>query len=101
VSQEFAAVVDQELVIPLKALCELFAEEGAYAELAWFSGVLDMLGDPEDEAAVLRGVIELSKCAFLGFMYSFEASSQIDALLERAINLSHTMSAEAPTGVAH
>jgi len=46
-------------------------------------------------------VIELSKCAFLGFMYSFEASSQIDALLERAINLSHTMSAEAPTGVAH
>lgn len=100
-SQDFATVVDQELVVPLKTLCELFAEEGAYAELAWFSGVLDMLGEPDNEAAVLRGVIELSKCAFLGFIYSFEASSQIDSLLERAINLSHTMSAETPTGLAH
>ena len=70
-SDEFGAVVEQELILPLKGLCELFAEEGAYAELAWFSNVLNMLGEPEDEAAVLRGVIELSKCAFLGFMYSY------------------------------
>ena len=100
-SDDFGAVVEQELILPLKGLCELFAEEGAYAELAWFSNVLNMLGEPEDGAAVRRGVIELSKCAFLGFMYSYEASAQIDSLLERAINLSHTMSAESPTGVAH
>ena len=88
-SDDFGAVVEQELILPLKGLCELFAEEGAYAELAWFSNVLNMLGEPADEASVLRGVIELSKCAFLGFMYSYEASAQIDSLLERAINLTH------------
>ena len=100
-NDDFGAVVEQELIIPLKTLCELFAEEGAYTELAWFSTVLNMLDKPEDEEAVLRGVIELSKCAFLGFLFSYEASVQIDSLLERAINLSHTMSAESPAGVAH
>ena len=43
-SDDFGAVVEQELILPLKGLCELFAEEGAYAELAWFSNVLNMLG---------------------------------------------------------
>ena len=48
-SDDFGAVVEQELIIPLKTLCELFAEEGAYTELAWFSNVLNMLDKPEDE----------------------------------------------------
>jgi hypothetical protein len=39
-------------------------------------------------------VIELSKCAFLGFEYSPLVALQIDQLLERSIDLAHTMSAD-------
>lgn len=90
---DFADAVRQEIVQPLETLCELLSAEGCYAEFAWFSNVLGMLQTPEDEASVLAAVIELSHCAFLGFIFSPEAAGQIDSLLERAINLSHTMSA--------
>ena len=42
---------------------------------------------------VLAAVIELSKCAFLGFQFSPVVALQIDQLLERSIDLAHTMSA--------
>jgi len=90
---DFADAVRQEIVQPLETLCELLSDESCYAEFAWFSNVLGMLQTPEDEASVLAAVIELSHCAFLGFIFSPEAAGQIDSLLERAINLSHTMSA--------
>lgn len=89
----FEETVQTELVTPMMELLELFTQEGADAEFAWFSGVLTMLGEPGDEEAVLAAVIELSKCAFLGFVYSPPAAEKIDSLLERAITLSHTMSA--------
>ena len=89
----FGDVVKQELTDPVITLCELFAEEKAHDQFTFFSGILNMLSDPSDEEMVLAAVIELSKCAFLGFDYSLEARQQIDVLLERAINLSHTMSA--------
>lgn len=89
----FAEIVRLELTVPLMELLELFSGEGADAEFAWFSGVLNMLAEPENEEMVLAAVIELSKCAFLGFVYSPAAAEKIDALLERAITLSHTMSA--------
>ncbi len=89
----FADVVQHELITPLLALCQQLSEEGATAEFAFFSNLLMMLGDPETESQVLEAVIELSRCAFLGFTYSPEAAAMIDAILERAITLSHTMSA--------
>ena len=89
----FAAVVTVELVQPLTDLCAQFESEQAHPEFAFFSNLLFHLRDPNDEAQVLYAVLELSKCAFLGFSYSDEAKLQIDALLERAITLSHTMSA--------
>jgi hypothetical protein len=91
----FAAIIDTELRVPLQALCDLFAEEGAMTEFAYFANLLFMLSDPEDEVQVLATVIELSKCAFIGLSYSSEALAQIDSLLARAIDLAHTMSAPA------
>jgi hypothetical protein len=52
-----------------------------------------MLQDSDNEEMVLAAVIELSRCAFLGFNFSPAASLKIDQLLERAIDLAHTMSA--------
>ena len=95
----FADTVQDEIITPLQTLCGLLSEEACYAEFAWFSNILQMLATPEDEASVLTAVIELSQCAFLGFVYSHDAAVQIDQILERAITLSHTMSAPAtPTG---
>jgi len=93
VSDTFAETVRQDIVEPLEALCERLSDEGCFAEFAWFSNVLLMLSTPEDDSSVLAAVIELSNCAFLGFVFSYEAAQQIDSLLERAITLSHTMSA--------
>ena len=90
---DFSEIVEVELFQPVRSLCELFAEEKAHDEYLFFSGILNMLSDPRDEEMILAAVIELSKCAFLGFHYSPDAMLQIDALLERAINLSHVMSA--------
>ena len=89
----FAEIVETDLAQPVKELCDLFAEENATDELTFFSGILNMLADGDDEAMVLAATIELSRCAFLGFDYSIEAKVRIDQLLERAINLAHTMSA--------
>ncbi|XOV88462.1 MAG: hypothetical protein ACFHX7_00950 [Pseudomonadota bacterium] len=89
----FADVVKHEIITPLLDLCQQLSDEGATAEFAFFSGLLVMLSNPEDEVQVLQAVIELSRCAFLGFTYSPEAAAMIDSLLERAITLSHTMSA--------
>lgn len=89
----FAQVVEIELVAPLRQLCVLLAEEEDVEAFAFFSNVLFMLSEPEDEAQVLGAVIELSNCAFVGLSPSIEAQGQIDRLLERAIDLSHTMSA--------
>lgn len=90
---DFSEIVDSELTEPVKALCALLAEEKAYDEYTFFSGILNMLSDPNDEQMILTAVIELSRCAFLGFSYSPQAALQIDSLLERAIDVSHTMSA--------
>lgn len=90
---DFSDIVEKELAEPILALCQLFADEKAHDEYIFFSGLLNMLSDPGDEEMILAAVIELSKCAFLGFSYSIEAQVRIDQLLERAIDLSHTMSA--------
>ena len=90
---DFASVVKTELTDPILDLCNLFAEEKAHDQFTFFSGVLNLLHDPNDEEMVLAATIELSKCAFLGLEYSWEAQVKIDAILERAINLAHTMSA--------
>ena len=60
----FADTVRADVINPIETLCSLLSEEGCYAEFAWFSGILQMLATPEDEASVLTAVIELSQCAF-------------------------------------
>jgi hypothetical protein len=89
----FDKVVTDQVVDPIKALCELFLEEQAHNEFAFFSNILFMLREPGNEVAVLEAVIELSKCAFVGLSYSVAAQHQIDGILVQAITLSHTMSA--------
>lgn len=91
--QAFHEIVDTRLTQPILALCHLFAEEEAVEPYTFFSGVLNLLADPNDEEMILAATIELSKCAFLGFDYSVEAQIRIDKILEDAIDLAHTMSA--------
>jgi len=90
---DFSEIVETDLSGRIKSLCELFAKEEAMEEYTFFSGILTLLSDPNDEPMILTAVIELSRCAFLGFSYSMEAQIQIDELLDKAINLSETMSA--------
>ena len=92
-ADSFASVVTEEMVEPIKDLCEYFSEEDCQNEFAFFANILFMLREPGSEVAVLEAVIELSKCAFVGLSFSPIAQAKIDSILERAITLSHTMSA--------
>jgi hypothetical protein len=96
-ASSFASIVTEEIIVPIKDLCDLFAEEESHNEFAFFANILFMLRDPESEVAVLEAVIELSKCAFVGLSFSPLAQFKIDSVLERAITLSHTMSAPGET----
>ena len=91
---DFQEIVYNELTLPIVALCELLVEEDQLDQHTFFSGLLPLLADPEREEMVLAAVIELSKCAFLGFQFSPCAALLIDQLLERSIDLAHTMSAD-------
>ena len=90
---DFSEIINERLTRPIGDLCELFAEEKAFEEYSFFSGILSMLADPSDEPMILAATIVLSKCAFLGFIYSQPAQIKIDRLLEDAIDIAHTMSA--------
>jgi len=90
----FASVIDLEIAQPLGDLCELLAAEEHVEELAFFSNLLEMFKNSGDEAMVLAGVFELSTCAFLGFSYSPAAQLTVEGILDRAIVIAHTMSAE-------
>ena len=90
---DFSEIINERMTRPIGDLCELFAEEKAFAEYSFFAGILSMLTDPSDEPMILAATIELSKCAFLGFVYSQAAQIKIDQLLEDAIDIAHTMSA--------
>ncbi len=74
-------------------LGQTLVEEGEVDQHSVFAGLLPLLAEPEREEMVLAAVIELSKCAFLGFQFSPVVALQIDQLLERSIDLAHTMSA--------
>ena len=90
----FASVIDFEIVQPMRDLCELLADEERVDELNFFSNLLVMLKEPADEARVLAAVFELSTCAFIGFSYSPVAQASVESILDRAIVIAHTMSAE-------
>ncbi len=90
---DFSDIVEAQLTRPIEDLCGLFLDEKAHDEHIYFSGLVNMLSDPADEAMVLAATIELSRCAFLGFSYSVDAQQRIDKILEDAIDLAHTMSA--------
>lgn len=90
---DFADVVTTEVIEPMQVVCKVLADDNNHAAFAFFSNLLFQLDDPNNEALVLATVIELSRCAFLGFEYSFEAQVAINDLLDRSIAMSHTMSA--------
>ena len=90
---DFQELVNEEITLPIVALCQVLVEEGEMDQHAFFTGLLPLLAEPEREEMVLAAVIELSKCAFLGFQFSPSVALQIDQLLERSIDLAHTMSA--------
>jgi hypothetical protein len=91
---DFQELVQSEITMPIAELCETMLEEGEMEQHAFFEGLLPLLTEPDREEMVLAAVIELSKCAFLGFNYSPIVAMKIDQLLERSINLAYTMSAD-------
>ena len=90
----FASIIDLEIVQPMGDLCTLLADEERVQEFVFFCNLLEMFKDAGDEAMVLAGVFELSTCAFLGFSYSPAAQLAVEGILDRAIVIAHTMSAE-------
>lgn len=91
---DFSEIVYRELTQPIEMLCQVLHQEGESDQYEFFTGLLPLLAEPEREEMVLAAVIELSKCAFLGFEYSPLVALQIDQLLARSIDLAHTMSAD-------
>ena len=61
-------------------------------QYVYFSGVLQMLANPDDEWSVIAASIELSKCAFLGFSYPPARQAEINQILDNAIMISTVMS---------
>ena len=90
----FDQIVSNGLQEPLVRLCAQLASEGAVAEHEYFNQIVLMLSPPRSEITVLEAIFQLSNCAFLNYEYSFEATEQIDKILERAISLSEVMSAD-------
>ncbi len=90
----FDETVETQFIQPIRILLEAFAKEGAAAEHAYFSGVLNLVKYNTSEAQMLAAIIELSRCAFLGFNYSPATQSQINDLLDYWIDIAHTMSAD-------
>ncbi len=90
---DFQEIVCNELTLPIVALCEILVEEDEMEQYVFFAGLLPLLSEPEREEKVLAAVMELSKCAFLGFEFSPVVASLVDGLLARSIELAHTMSA--------
>ncbi|HAY47181.1 MAG TPA: hypothetical protein DCY55_13005 [Gammaproteobacteria bacterium] len=93
-SMTFEETVETQFVQPVQALLQAFAKEGAEAEHQYFSGVLSIVEDKTSEAQMLAAIIELSRCAFLGFYYSEATQGQINDLLDYWIDVAHTMSAD-------
>ncbi len=89
---EFAEVVKKQIKEPLEALCDTLICEGEVEQFVFFSGVVEMLRDPADEASVIAASIELSRCAFLGFIFSPAIQTQVNQVLDQAIEISTTMS---------
>jgi hypothetical protein len=90
----FASIIDLEIVQPMGDLCTLLADEERVQEFVFFCNLLEIFRNADDEAMVLAGVFELSNCAFLGFSYSPAAQLAVEGILDRAIIIAHTMSAE-------
>ena len=91
---DFADVVQTQFKEPLEKLCEALMENGEMEQYLFFSGILDMLGDPGNEVSVIAASIELSRCAFLGFQYSPAIQNQVNQVLDQAISISTTMSSD-------
>ena len=88
---EFAEAVKNQIKEPLEELCEALLNEGQMEQFVFFSGVVEMLSDPADEASVIAASIELSRCAFLGFTYSPTVQTRVNKVLDQAIAISTTM----------
>ena len=93
-ASSFDQIVRDEIHAPLMRLCEQLASEGAAHEHLFFEQIVTMLSPPRSEVSVLEAVFELSRCAFIDFDYSPEATEQINQILDQAIALSEVMSAD-------
>ena len=91
---ELAQHVISNITAPIQELLVLFKAAHSDEEYIYFSGVLELIRDPGNEAEVITAVIELSKCAFLGFYYPDYIQEKINKLLDDSILIAHTMSAD-------
>ena len=75
------------------------ADEGEFAGVQFFTEVVTLLDNAEDEEGLIHMCIELSRAAFVGIAYSDISWALTDALLEDAQNIAHAFTADG--GQAH
>ena len=93
-TDSLAATVRAQLVPLLASLCRILERDEEPAAWVFFHQIMSGLEAAEEEAEIGHFVIELSASAFLGFSYSPDAAIVLDHLLERAIEIADTMSAD-------
>jgi len=93
-NSEFAQHVSSAIIQPIEELLVYFEASHSDKEYLFFSGILSLIKEPSNEADVITAVIELSKCAFLGFYYPDHLQEKINKILDDSILIAHTMSAD-------
>ena len=82
----------EELSPLLYSLCELAESEGAEDQLRFFRSILDGIDRAVHSDHLADPFMQLSMSAFMGFSYSPHATFLLDLALEKAQNLSESLS---------
>ncbi len=77
----------------LDRLCTLLEDEGESRPAEFFAQILGGLRNARDAEDLAGPFMQLSTCAFVGFVYSPAAALLVDRILECAQRMSMTLSA--------
>ena len=95
VPKEAMVVSAQEQLEPLfAALLSQFEADGATHEQSFFAAQYDVLHRAVEEVQIAELFMQLSTVAFVGFQFTPSQAFLVDALLEKAEQIAHTLSAD-------
>ena len=91
--------VQADLKPKMLDLIEYLDESEQVAACAFFTNLLAVLLQAQEEEELLAFFIELSSTAFVGLYFDDVAAAKIDHILEYSMQIAETFSA--PTGTSH